>query len=101
MKISGYSKLKDGPMRSDKLEEKSYLSEMAMQNARTNFRIRSKMIDVKMNQRSDKANAKKLWKCSECGNVDSQNDILCVLSLPHSGRANLYKEEMRKTKLAE
>ena len=76
VKISGYSKLKDGPMMSERFEEKSYLSEMSMQNARTNFRIRSKMIDVKMNQRSDKANAKKLWKCSECGNVDSQSHIV-------------------------
>ena len=31
IKISGYSKLKDGPMISEKFAEKSYLSEMTMQ----------------------------------------------------------------------
>ena len=60
----------------EKFEEKSYLSDMTMHDARTHFRIRSKMINVKMNQRSDKSNAKKLWKCSECRNVDTQSHIV-------------------------
>jgi hypothetical protein len=76
MKISGYSKLKDGPMMSENFEERSYLSDMTMHNARTHFRIRSMMINVKMNMRSDKSNAQKLWKCSECGHVDTQSHIV-------------------------
>ena len=76
IKMSNYSKLKDGPMMSETFEEKSYLTKMTMANARTNFRIRSKMTNVKMNQRSDKLNAKQLWKCDECGNVDTQSHIV-------------------------
>ena len=48
-----------------------------MADARIKFRIRSKMTnDVKMNQQSDKANARKLWKCSECWNIDSQSHVV-------------------------
>ena len=54
-------------MDSENVEDKSQLKKMSMVDARIKFRIRSKMInDVKMNQQSDKANARKLWKCSEC-----------------------------------
>ena len=75
-KISDYSKLKNGPMMDEKFEEKPYLTEMSMHEARTNFRIRSNMTDVKWNKRSDKNNQKTLWKCEECGNVDSQSHII-------------------------
>ena len=74
--ISKYSKLRDGPMKGDIFEEQSYLKEMSMADAQINFRIRSRMIDTKMNQQSDKTNAKGLWKCNECGNVDSQSHIV-------------------------
>ena len=29
-----------------------------------------------MNQQSDKENAKNLWKCTECGHIDTQSHIL-------------------------
>ena len=61
----------------DIFEEKAYLTDMSMENARTNFRIRSKMTNVRMNQRSDKLNSTQLWKCAECGNVDTQSHIVC------------------------
>ena len=76
MKISEYSKLKNGPMKSEKFQEKKYISEMSIINARTYFRIRSNMTTVKMNQVSDKNHARNLWKCAECGNIDSQTHIL-------------------------
>ena len=60
-KISEYSKLKN--------EEKKYITEMFN-------RIRRNMMPVKMNQVSDKNHAKNLWKCAECGNIDSQTHIL-------------------------
>ena len=63
-------------MMDEKFEEKPYLTEMSMHEARTNFRIRSNMTDVKWNKRSDKNNQKTLWKCEECGNVDSQSHII-------------------------
>ena len=49
---------------------------MSMSEARTLFRIRSKTTNVRMNQRSDKNNAKNLWKCTECSNIDTQSHIL-------------------------
>ena len=63
-------------MNLENFELKNYLSEMSLTDARTLFRIRSQTTDVKMNQRSSKAHAKKLWKCSECGNIDTQSHIL-------------------------
>ena len=29
-----------------------------------------------MNRQSDKENAKNLWKCTECGHIDTQSHIL-------------------------
>ena len=75
-KIKKMTKLKDGPMNLENFELKTYLSEMSLTDARTLFRIRSQTTDVKMNQRSSKAHAKNLWKCSECGNIDTQSHIL-------------------------
>ena len=49
-KISEYSKLKN--------EEKKYITEVFN-------RIRRNMMPVKMNQVSDKTNARNLWKCAE------------------------------------
>ena len=63
-------------MKGEILEEQSYLKEMSMADAQINFRIRSRMIDTMMNQQSDKTNANGLWKCNECGNVDSQSQIV-------------------------
>ena len=74
--IMDYSKLKNGPMKSETFEEKLYLTEMSMTDARTNFRIRSNMTNVKWNKRSDKQNQKSLWKCEECGNIDTQSHIV-------------------------
>ena len=67
--ILGSSKLKDSPMTSEQFEEKQYLSEMTMHDARLLLRIRSKTNDMRMNQQSDKKNTMNLWKCSECANI--------------------------------
>ena len=69
--ITSYSKLKDGPMASETFQQRGYLEEMTMKEARMFFRVRSNNTQVKMNQRSDAENARKLWKCSECGYIDS------------------------------
>ena len=67
-------------MDSENVEDKSQLKKMSMADARIKFRIRSKITnDVKMNQQNDKANARKLWKCSECGNIDSQSPFFADL----------------------
>ena len=63
-------------MVTESFEEKPYLSQMSMTDARTMFRIRTNMVDTQMNQQSDKQNAKKLWKCAECGNIDAESHIV-------------------------
>ena len=75
-KMQKMTKLKDGPMCLENFETKSYISEMNLTDARTLFRVRSQTTDVMMNQRSSKAHARSLWKCSECGNIDTQSHIL-------------------------
>ena len=63
-------------MATEIFEMKTYITDMTLIDARTLFRIRSNMTNVKMNQVSDKKNAKTLWKCNECGNIDTQSHIL-------------------------
>ena len=85
--ILGSSKLKDEPLIAEKFEEKKYLSEMSLHDAMMLFRIRSKTDNVWMNQQSDRENARNLWKCTECGNVDTQSHILwCPYILYLMGR---------------
>ena len=75
-KISRSSKLKNGPMSTENFEMKTYITDMTLTDARTLFRIRSNMTNVRMNQVSDSKNAKVLWKCNECSNIDTQSHIL-------------------------
>ena len=90
--ISGSSTLKDGPMTSEHFEEKQYSSDMSMHDARLLFRIRSKTNDVRMNQQSDNSNAMNIWKCSECGNFDTQSHVIWCPYL-----ANLREGKSLKT----
>ena len=70
------SKLKDGPMTKESFGFKDYLKQMKLSDARTKFRLRSNMTKVKMNRKSDPKFAAELWKCSGCGNLDSQSHIM-------------------------
>ena len=64
-------------MEEEKFERKSYLGTLRMDQARTKFKIKTKMLkNVKLNFKNDQQNVKKLWKCSECENRDSQEHIL-------------------------
>ena len=57
---------------------KSYLREMSMQNARMMLKIRSKMVQCKMNFSNKKSNIEMVWKCHSCmsGAIDTQSHIL-------------------------
>ena len=70
-----YSKL-DKMKLEAKCEMKDYLKDMTMEEARTHFRIRTRTFNCKMNQSSDPKHRAELWKCSACGNIDSQSHIL-------------------------
>ena len=60
----------------EKLEVKDYVKKMSLVNARTFFRIRSQMVDVKMNQKSSNKHSSDLWKCDFCFSIDSQSHIM-------------------------
>ena len=74
-RIAGYSKLEDMKYE-DKCEMRDYIQSMTMQQARTKFRIRARLINCAMNQPSDPKHIANLWKCSACSNVDSMSHIL-------------------------
>ena len=72
-----YSKLKEGPLSTEEFSIKEYLFNMNLEDARTNFRIRSKMIrTIKMNQKTNPVFARQLWACDACGNIDTQSHIM-------------------------
>ena len=75
------SKLKDGPMTKESFGKKEYLMKMQPADARTNFRLRSKTFKAIMNMKSDRHYAANLWKCAQCGNLDTQSHIMWCPSL--------------------
>ena len=75
-KMSSYTKIEDGPQMKEKFEKRMYLNIYNVTDARLKFRMRSMMIPAKMNMRSKEPNSRTLWKCDDCGNVDTQGHIL-------------------------
>ena len=73
-KMKSLSKLEE--MKKEEFEQKEYLTKMNMHDARLNFRITTRTIKCKMNQPSDRLNKETLWKCSACGNIDTQKHIM-------------------------
>ena len=65
-KLKNYSKLSEIDLSNEGLVLKDYVKHMTLRNARTKFRIRSHILDVKMNRKSDPMYAKNLWKCDFC-----------------------------------
>ena len=67
---------------------------MSLRKARTKFRIRSRMIGVKMNKKSDKKYANELWRCDFCQSIDSQAHIVwCPAFAPLREGKNLHDDE--------
>ena len=60
----------------NELSVKDYIKTMSLRNARTLFRIRSNMVEVKMNHKSNRNHANDLWKCDFCYSLDSQSHIM-------------------------
>ena len=74
-----YKKLKDGPManENENFNKKDYFNSLTLREARIKFKLRSKMLDVKWNYKSDPNHAHNLWKCDSCQtNIETQNHIL-------------------------
>ena len=76
VKLKKYSKLKDDSIVEENFDKKSYLKSLNLIDSRLMYRIRSKTTGAKMNQKSDEDFAKDLWKCEDCGNIDTQSHIL-------------------------
>ena len=75
--MSNYSKLKSSPLMNENWETQSYIENMRLEDARTNFRLRCSMLrTVKMNQKSNAVFARQLWACNQCGKIDSQSHIM-------------------------
>ena len=74
--FNNYSKLKNLDSPKEELKVKYYVKDMTIRNARTMFKIRSHMTDVKFNQKSNKKFANELWKCDFCASLDSQSHII-------------------------
>ena len=73
------SKSKLDSMREESYEQKAYLNDLGLNEARMFFRIRTRSIKCKMNQPSSPANKAALWQCSGCSQIDTQSHILyCV-----------------------
>ena len=76
-RMSNYSKLKGSPLMNENWETRSYIQDMRLEDARTNFRMRCSMLrTVKMNQKSNEIFARELWACNQCGKIDSQSHIM-------------------------
>ena len=57
------------------------------------FRIRSHMIDAKMNKKSNLKFAKELWKCDFCKNIEIQSHITwCPVFQPLQDGKNLKND---------
>ena len=74
--FSSYAKLIGKNLENENLEVKEYVKNMKLRDARTYFRIRSNMLNVKMNRKNDIKYAHDLWKCDDCHSMDSQAHIV-------------------------
>ena len=77
-KMKNYSKLCDGPMVDEEFGLKDYVKNMKVEDARTNFSLRSKMVAAKFNYRNDPKHSAELWRCSSCmsGHIETQSHLL-------------------------
>ena len=58
-------------------ELKEYFKNMNLDDARTKFKLRTQMLDVKFNYKHMPQNEKSLWKCDSCQtSIESQSHIM-------------------------
>lgn len=77
IRIKEYKKLDANLLKNENFEAKSYMKNLSIQNARTKFAIRTKMVrTVKLNYKNDPSNKRTMWECNDCYSIDSQEHIL-------------------------
>ena len=76
-RIKEKSKLTESKMKNEEFQTKQYLREMKIEDARTKFKLRTKMIEAKFNFKNDPIHRLNLWRCDSCQSaIDTQNHIL-------------------------
>jgi hypothetical protein len=77
MEIINFKKFKNTETLSEEFGIKQYIKELTVYEARNLFKHRSKMTQyIKMNYKNDPIYAKKLWKCDDCGKMDSESHLM-------------------------
>lgn len=77
IRIKEYKKVDANLLKNENFEAKSYMKNLSIQNARTKFAIRTKMVrTVKLNYKNDPSNKRTMWECNDCNSIDSQEHIL-------------------------
>ena len=81
---SNYKKLDHKVLESEHFGQKSYLSDLHLDQARLKFRLRSFMTKtIKMNFPSDETYKSQLWKCVHCDKIDTQSHITLCKAYEH------------------
>ena len=62
--MSEMSKVED--LAKEKFETKEYIKTKNIHQARMMFKVRTKMLNVKMNFKNDPRNSQTLWRCESC-----------------------------------
>ena len=69
------SKPKESEMPKERFARKEYITKMNLNNARTKFNLRSKMLDIKFNYSAKYE--KELWLCDSCcSSIETQSHLL-------------------------
>ena len=64
-------------MKNETFERNTYINNMSMKEAKTFFKFRTHMTNVKLNYKNDKKNREELWRCDSCKSaIDTQSHIL-------------------------
>ena len=71
-----YSKLMNKNLEEESLQIKDYVESMKLRDARMLFRLRSGMVNAKMNRKNDRQYSMDLWRCNDCHSMDSQSHIM-------------------------
>ena len=74
-KIQNYSKMDE--TKEEIFEQKEYLKKLNLKEIRTQFRIRTRMLDFKFNFKNKNAYAEQNWMCDSCEKaVETQSHVL-------------------------
>ena len=78
MKMEMKEKTKQKKMAEEEFGMKDYIRRETVEDVRTIFRVRSGMVDVKMNFMNDPKYSSEIWRCDSCktGAIESQSHVL-------------------------